>query len=245
MLDEELAKLGFGDKKIALYRALLESGGGSAADLARTAGVKRTTAYDILDELYRDRLATVTFAGKKRIFTAEPPENLQSLVEQQMAAVDRVLPGLKELYSKHENRARVRFYEGVDGLRSVHDELLKVESGEYFYFGSMSSFEGSMGKAYMQDFIAQRIRKKIWSNAIRIRGHELADPITHGGDENYRRVRYISKPLQEDVASLTLFDGKVAICSSSRENFGMVIESGEMFTILRFLWDYIWDLAEE
>ena len=245
MVEEELKKLGFSEKKIALYRALLQAGSGSATELAEAAKVKRTTAYDILDELYQDKLVTLTFEGKKRLFTAEPPENLQVLIQEKLAAVDRVLPGLKELYNKNQKKARVRFYEGTAGLRYVHDELLKVKSKEYFYFGSMSSFEDSLGKEYLQDFINRRIRKKIWSNAIRIRSHELADPITHAGPENFRRVRYISKPLKGVVANLTIFDGKVAICSSSHENFAMIIESEEMFTILRFLWDYIWDLAEK
>jgi HTH-type transcriptional regulator, sugar sensing transcriptional regulator len=244
MIKEELKKLGFGEKKTALYMALLQVGSGSAASLASTAGIKRTTAYDILEELCRDKLATVTFAGKKRIFTIEPPENLQLIIERQISAVDKVIPGLKELYNRNSKKARIRFYEGTEGLRYVHDELLKVKSKEYFYFGSMLAFEDALGHDYLEYFIHKRIRKRIWSNAIRIRSHELIDPITLAGEENYRRVRYISKALSTKVANLTLFDGKIAISSSSHENYAMIIESSEMFTILKFLWDYIWELAE-
>lgn len=244
MIRDELKLLGFSDKKIAVYMALLQKGSGSATELAQVAGVKRTTVYDILDELCQDKLASITFAGKKRMFSIESPENLQQRVESQLTAVNRVLPGLKELYNQNSKTARVRFYKGTEGLRYVHDELLKVKAKEYFYFGSMSAFEDALGYEYLKEFIHKRIRKKIWSNAIRVRSHEIDDPITFPGDENYRRVKYISKPLQADVANLVLFDGKIAVCSSSRENYAMIIESCEMAAILKFLWDYIWEVAD-
>ena len=245
MIEEELHKLGFGEKKTALYLALLKDGKGSVADLAATAGIKRTTAYDLLEELHEENLATVSFSGKRRIFVVEPPENLRSLVKRQLSIVDRAVSELKELYNRESGTARVRYYEGADGIRYVHDELLKVKSGEYFYFGSMSTFEGALGLDYLKSFIYRRIRKKIWANAIRVRSHEIDDPLTFSSAENYRRVRYISKPLSNEVANLTLYDDKISVCSSCGENYAMIIESRETFNIMRFLWDFIWENAEE
>jgi len=71
------------------------------------------------------------------------------------------------------------------------------------------------------------------------------DPPAMAGDNNYRRVRYLNKPVLGEVANLTLYDGKIAVCSSAQENYGMIIESREMHTILKLLWDCLWDSAEK
>jgi hypothetical protein len=65
------------------------------------------------------------------------------------------------------------------------------------------------------------------------------------GDENYRRVRYLSRSLADNVANLTLYDGKIAICSTSHENYAMIVESSEMYTILKLVWDCMWTVAKE
>ncbi|MFA5206001.1 MAG: helix-turn-helix domain-containing protein [Lentisphaeria bacterium] len=245
MTPEQLAELGLGGRPGALYLALLAHGRGTAAELARAAGLKRTTAYDLLAELAAQKLASVTFAGKRRVFAAEPPENLQRRIERQSHALDRLLPDLNDLFYRHGIRPRVRYYEGAEGIRYVHEELLKVKAREYFYFGSMLGFQKALGQEYLLDFIRRRIRRKIWSNALRIRTEEIDDPLAAAGDTNYRRVRYLAKPPADTVANLTLYDDKIAVCSSAQENYGLIIESREMHTILKLIWDCLWAVAEE
>lgn len=245
MIEEDLRQLGFSEKKAAVYLALLGLGRGTAAELATAARVKRTTVYDLLEELRAEQLVSVTFVGNKRYFAVETPENLRLLAEDRLRTVDRLLPGLKELFNRNSRLTRVRYFEGVEGLRYVHEELLRVKSGEYFYFGSISGFVDALGRDYLDNFVRRRITRGIWSNAIRIRSQEVDSPELMPGDENLRRVRYLSRSLPDHVANLTLYDGKIAICSTSEENYAMIVESREMFTILKLIWDCMWEAAEE
>ncbi|MDD3117986.1 MAG: helix-turn-helix domain-containing protein [Victivallales bacterium] len=240
---EALRQLGFGERKATLYLTLLTMGRGTAAELAAAAKIKRTTAYDLLAELTADHLAAVTFVGNKRYFVAEPPEQLQTLAARRVQAADRLMPGLKELFYRHADRPRVRYFEGAEGIRRVHEELLKVKNREYFYFGSISGFVDALGRDYLERFVRRRISRRIWSYAIRIRSQEIDSPLLLPGNENYRRVRYLSRSLPDNVASLTFYDGKIAICSTSHENYAMIVESWEMYTILKLVWDCMWDVA--
>ncbi len=225
---DELRQIGFSEKKAVLYTTLLARGRGSAAQLAAAAKLKRTTAYDILEELANENLVSVTFDGNKRVFVAEPPENLHQLIDRQARAVDQLMPGLKDLFYRSNSRPRIRYFEGSEGIRYVHEELLKVVQKEYFYFGSISGFVDALGRDYLESFVRRRVRRRIWSNAIRIRSQEIDSPYMMPGDENYRRVRYLSRSVADYVANLTLYDGKIAICSTSHENYAMIIESAEM-----------------
>jgi sugar-specific transcriptional regulator TrmB len=245
MLENDLRHIGFSEKKAALYKALLTHGRGTAAELATAAKLKRTTAYDILEELTTEHLVAMTFVGNKRVFVAEPPENLQQLIERQVRTVDQIMPGLKELFYHNSPRPRVRYFEGSEGIRYVHEELLKLKKKEYFYFGSITGFVDALGRDYLESFVRRRISRRIWSHALRIRSQEIDSPYMLPGDENYRRVRYLSRSLGDNVANLTLYDGKIAICSTSHENYAMIIESGEMYMILKLVWDCMWDTAEE
>ena len=46
-----LQSLGFSEKEATVYVALLELGRGTVTEIARRAGINRTTGYDILDSL--------------------------------------------------------------------------------------------------------------------------------------------------------------------------------------------------
>ncbi len=247
MVEESLRQIGFGDRKIKLYLSLLERGSGTAATLAKAAGIKRTTAYEILDELCQDGLATLSFSGSRKLFAAEPPEGLLAAAQRRLSLVDGVMPALKSIYKHAGTRPKVRFYEGPEGIKTVYAELLHVK--EYFYFGSMSSTIDVVGQDYLEKFVKERVRKRIWSNGIRIREHETTLPFLLPSDRNYRRIRYLAFADGRkvgDVANLMLYDDrKVSVYSTSKENFAMIIESPELHGILKLVWDCLWASASE
>jgi sugar-specific transcriptional regulator TrmB len=246
MIEETFRELGFGERKMKLYMTLLERGAGTAARLAKAAGVKRTTAYEILNELCKEGLASQSFSGSRKLFAAEPPEELLAAAQRRLTLIGGVMPSLKSLYSHTGYHPKVRFYEGPDGIRTVYSELLQAK--EYFYFGSMSSAIDVVGKDYLERFVKERVRKRIWANGIRIMEQETSLPFLLSGDRNFRRIRYLRFPdgrKAGDVANLTLYDRKMSICSTTKENFAIIIESTELFGILKLVWDCLWASASE
>jgi HTH-type transcriptional regulator, sugar sensing transcriptional regulator len=245
MLKRYLEDIGFNERKSGVYLALLRLGQGSAQEIANITGIKRTTAYNILKTLCDDKLASISFVGKKRVFIAEPPERLKNLLEEKLSVFDTALPLLKEAYNMNSTKLPIRYYEGKDGIKLVVNELLNAKQKEYFYFGSMSLFVDCLGQEFMEKFIQKRIKLKIWSNAIRFRKHEINNSITAASPENYRRLKYIPKEIGRNVATILLYDNKVTIHSSASENYGMIIESKELFVLLKTVWDFVWEMAEE
>lgn len=244
-LVQQLGELGFGAKKALLYSVLLQARAGSAAELAEQAGLKRTTSYELLEDLVADGLAVVGFSGRKRVYTATQPDNLQLRLERQRVLLDEMLPELNGLFNRTSHKPRVRYYEGLKGVRQFHDELLQTPSKEYFYFGSMQGLEGVVGRRYLKSFVRRRVERNIRAHAIRIREQEIDEPWLMPGDELHREVRYISLPRAANVVNMTLYDGKVAIVASTGENYALIIESDGLFTLLKLIWDYLWSVAEK
>lgn len=71
-----LIKFGFTPAQAKLYYAGLKLGPELMARLAKFAGVRRTTAYYLIDELIRRRFFTVKKIGKRTYYTAASTRQL-------------------------------------------------------------------------------------------------------------------------------------------------------------------------
>ena len=213
--------------------------------IARSIGIKRPTVYDILAELTRMGLVAEGSPQGRRVFTAESPERLREMHERQAGHIEAVLPELQALFDQGPRRPRVRYYEGVEGIKFVNEDILTTRSGAYYWFGSIKEIVDVTGREYLEDWVRRRIARGIWSNSIRVRAKEPPDAYLKGGQQNQRRLRFLPKPIAEDTAGLYIYDNKVAITSALKENYGLIIESRELAALLKVLWDCVWEVAEE
>ncbi|MBO5308435.1 MAG: hypothetical protein J6C40_10565 [Lentisphaeria bacterium] len=242
---EQLNMLGLNGRQAKVYLTLLQLGSATAIEIAKAAKYKHPTVYDVLDALKEKRLVTETLSNGKKLFCAEDPETFQQLQQERQRTLDALLPGLKELYSGGNHRTRVHCFDGAEGAAVIRDELLNVKSKKYCYFGSIgemicfSSFEQE--KAYYDE----RLKRGIWSYSIRNRSKEVTWAHLQPGDEHLRKVRYLPKPISNNISGLYIYDEKIAICSALKENYTIIIESRELFILMQTLWQYIWDISEE
>ncbi len=240
-----LARLGFNDKKARLYLTIL-AGGGTAAELASRAKLKRSTVYDYLEELIQDRLVSQSIRKSRRFFVSESPDNLTNLFQRRLDSVKAMLPGLQSLFASGSGTIpHVRYYEGIDGVRKIHDELLSKPGGEYFYFGSMRSFVDILGQEYLSNFTSQRLRRKIRSNGIRMKNQETNEPDSLGTEENLRRVHYLPVDMVNCPASITIFNGKISVISAEKKIYGFIIEEQNLYMLLKTIWDFVWENTHE
>lgn len=243
---EQLEKLGLNGRQAKVYLALLQLGSGTAIDIAKSTRLKHPTVYDVLDVLKARSLVSETYAGGRKLFSAESPDRLRIAEEERRHTLEGLLPDLQALYRGGEKRPRVRVYIGPEGMVAVDEELLSSQTKEYFYFGGVREMVQNSSKEHLSDYYQKRISRGIWSNAIRIRGkeEEMLDYM-QSGERHLRRIRYLPKPILENAAGVYLYDGRVAVISALKENYAMIIESGELFLLLKTIWDCMWEIAVE
>ena len=244
-LIEELGNLDLSRRQAKVYLSLLQLGSASAIELAKNTGFKHPTVYDVLDSLKERNLISENNDGKRRRFTAENPENFRERENRRQHSLENALPLLQELYAAGPRRPIVRVYQGIEGIRMVDEELLQVKSKEYFYFGSMQELSNTNDERYLRDYCKRRIERGIWSNSIRNRSSENTADYMQPGPHNLRRVRYLPQSISENVAELILYDGKIAVHSTLKENYAVTIESRELFILLKTIWDCLWQVSLE
>ena len=142
-LVSDLKKIGLNEKNAKVYLAVLELGQGPVQEIAERSGIKRSTAYVILDELIKAGLCGTVDEGNKTFYTASDPEAIQGMIEIQKKELDekldyfdKIKASLALIKNKSEkNRPAVSFYEGRDGLLNSAAEISRqtnalVERGE-------------------------------------------------------------------------------------------------------------------
>src|SRR6185369_9371062 len=97
---EALQNLGLKDKERDAYLALLELGEGTVAHIATKAGLKRPTAYLVMNELGQRGLVSEFKRGKHTYYAPRNPEGLVQEARSRVAELEEVLPQLQSMFIK-------------------------------------------------------------------------------------------------------------------------------------------------
>jgi len=246
-LETQLHRLGLDAKEARFYLAALELGQAPVRVIAHKAGISRTNAYDVLGRLLRKGTVTQLERGsgkKKRKFdvVAEDPARLLGVVEEQRTVAEGLLPQLRSIYSRSTVKPRVRLYEGLDGIRTVLYDTLKCRSKKLLGILSMRDLLDVPGREETDEYIRQRIREGIALRVLRSREKDVGD-LWPSGAAALRELRY-TPPGVVFTMTTWIYDEKVAIVSSRRENFGMTIESEEFARMQENLFSILWAASE-
>ncbi len=159
-----LETIGLTKKEAELYELLLRLGEVPAQDIIRESRLKRATVYKSLYALEKKGLVTKKDIEKKIHFRPEPPTNLISLAETQYQLLDRAkhdlqsnLPNLRSQYVLTVEKPIIRIFEGVEGLKQAHLEVLGEKKEILAYVRLDKKLDAPLADFWPQYY---RIRRK-------------------------------------------------------------------------------------
>ena len=117
LLEQYLQNIGLDDKEAKFYLAGLQLGPASLQDLAKSASIKRTTGYEIVDGLVSKGLFSVSQKGKRKVFVAQEPDNLLLFLKQRENILSQIMPDLEALKNTSAKRPAIRIYDGIEGIK--------------------------------------------------------------------------------------------------------------------------------
>ncbi|KND46912.1 MAG: Transcriptional regulator, TrmB [Parcubacteria bacterium C7867-004] len=123
-MDEKLlAALDLNPSEIAVYTAVLESGGLPPAQLAKVAGMKRTTAYSVAGSLVEKGLLIEDATKRPRVFTPSAPEQVLALMDTEKKRVSEREGVLTNLANELSKRSAAQSYP-VPTVRFIPEDKL-------------------------------------------------------------------------------------------------------------------------
>jgi sugar-specific transcriptional regulator TrmB len=129
-----LTKLGLRENEGRVYESILNIGLAGVSDIATSAGLYRPAVYSALTSLVDRGLVVVSRKGKRKVFAAESPQQLEKLVKSLENELEVGMPELMSMYASTMHRPFIRYFEGAKGIRHVYEDLLlTLKKGDVAY----------------------------------------------------------------------------------------------------------------
>ncbi|MFA5020940.1 MAG: helix-turn-helix domain-containing protein [Patescibacteria group bacterium] len=234
-----LINIGLTDKEAKVYLAALSLGPGKVKEIAQSAGVKRTTAYSILEALKAKGLIRVELAGWKTFYTAEGPDKLESLVEQMRHQVKDNLPEFSALYNLHSSGAFISYYEGLEAVKNVYEKLLRDirPHEDYLVIGDADQWL-NQDPGFFLNFAKKRAKLDI---NIRILMQDTPIAREHQKLEKiFNEQVKIMPPEYKLTTNMVIIPHRVVINQLTPPLLAMVIENDNIVQMNRELFEMIW-----
>jgi len=249
MLKKVFLQLGFSEKELLVYEALLAIGLASAAQTARELELPRQTVYTILEHLVKEGAVEQSDKRGVKQFFADPDkllllvERRKKELEQNQRDLERELPKLFLTGRKKFSFPKITYYEGEQGVKRLFATIL-----EQYRKGEKSIFRGygintiqEFLHGYIPDFIKERHTLGIETHLFIGRG-----PDDFGITNKSNAYGRIVKRLNINPQSAGLYVvGKRLYIFSYHDLVGVMIENDAMATLIRNTFDDHWERVGE
>ena len=255
MINEQLKEFGLSDKETMVYIILLQLGTASAQEIAKTSELNRSTTYVVLDSLLNRGLINISEQTDRRIYTAISPELLlqktadlikkYSKIEKD---IQSIIPDLQSLSKNLKRRPRILFFEGLEGVKSVYEDILSCESGTI-----MRSFDDSAAWKKIKSNYYENICKKRIARGIKTKSIQ---PIISSADKNTLVLKnsktknntsdeiiYIQNDKYSFTSNLSIYENKV-ILISPQDEYAVIIENEDIAQTMKELFNLAWEEAK-
>ena len=247
MLKEQLEKIGLADKEARVFLASLELGSSAVQGIAKKAEINRATTYVIIEKLMKKGLMSSVEKGKKTYFQTEDPKRLLKLLEEQEEGLKRkeeefkkYLPELETLFNIAEEKPKVRFFEGKEGLIAIREDYFKAKDKNVLGFFAVDEERKIFSDEERKKARDERVERKIKIKLLYTDEKEGAEAKT---DLTMRR--YIPKDRFPLSSTFIIYDNKVAIVSLKGKLIGVIIENKEISNTFKSIFNLAWEGAEK
>jgi HTH-type transcriptional regulator, sugar sensing transcriptional regulator len=236
-----LKRLGFDDKEAKLYLALLNLGEATVLEVAAKAGLKRPTAYLILDSLHKKGAAFKTHAGGKTQFIPEKPEKLLKRLQETSEVFGRHLGDFEAFAHESMRRPRLIFFDGPEGFKKVWQLIFDSGITEYLIITDPQEMLGFVRKGYITGKIIREKTKRGIKSRQLITFSEYAKEILIK-DKQENRISKVLPHTYHAPFTTIIFGDSVAFISPSGENMMLVFESKAFAKTQRSLFEALWEM---
>jgi len=238
----QIAEAGLTDKETKVYLALIELGEGSVTEIAKKSKIDRATVYRILQKLFSIPLVQTYKEDKKTRWAALNPRYLMDYVNKKRKIVQELLPDLQALYNLNEEKPKLSYFEGEEGLRELTANIFREVKyrGEVLSFSAPGAATVYYTKKQFVRLARERIKKQILSRIL-IPSIEGVPGYIEGEDfKNWRYIKIVDPKKFPFKATINIWNNKISIMTVRTHPIGVVIESKDIAETMRSIFEFFW-----
>ena len=239
-LQSLLVNIGLSEHEAAVYIAALAVGLGTVQNISDAANVKRTTVYSVVEALCKQGLMRIEIKGFKKYYVAEPPDRLETIVDQRRELLKSALPQLSGLYNLRSYQGVIKYYQGQDAIRSAYESLLgDLKHGDFYYCLS------EVGRWYEQDsefFESVRIRRSRKGLTIKVLVNNTESAHEYTKRQNmYKQQTKILPGKLELTSTITFTPDKILFHQIIPPVSAVLLENRSIIQVHKEIFEIMWN----
>ncbi|NTV41458.1 MAG: hypothetical protein HGA61_04265 [Candidatus Moranbacteria bacterium] len=164
---------------------------------------------------------------------------MEQNLEEKKLILARVLPQLLSVANFIDQKPKIRFFEGVEGIKEVYRDTLNYPKQETLAWISDEAIEHFDVQWLWDFYVVKRVESKIWQRAIAPEVSYMKK-VQAFDQRHLRQMRFVSPiefPFQVEI---NLYGGANIGIMSFREKIGLVVESKKIYTTLKSIFEAHW-----
>lgn len=247
-----LKNLGLTDNEPDVYLTLIKMPGAQPASIiAQKLKMNRTTTYKILINLSKVGLVTKTMRHGITCFLAEKADKqIENLFFEKKEKLNKVnqqlidmLPVIKNLQKYELLTPKVRFYEGIEGVKRVYEDTL-IAKETIYAFENVEPMMPDLKDYIFNDYIPRRAENNIFVKVITPENKDHKS-VRKDDKKFLRETRFFSQDILPIEIEINIYGGKTALFSyKNEEMFAVIIESQAIANSMRSIFDFCWKFSK-
>ncbi len=236
--DQKLEALGLPVMQAKVYLAALELGQATIQALSLKSGVNRSTIYTFIDELKARGYLFETKQGKRKVYNAANPEHVVETERNRMQNLETLLPELQAINNASIKKPRVRYYEGMQGIKEVYLDMIH-DKEDIVSYEDLQHLKEGLSKSVYDRIPAERAANKVHLSSIS-RDTPAAREFCKDDDKLLRRTKFIKD--DDFKTEIKIYGHKIALINLRGDTpFCVLIENKHLADTMRMLWKQLWN----
>ena len=239
-----LKELGLKEKEASVYLASLALGATTILKLSKQSEVSRTTIYEVIDALEKKGLMKKEIKGLKTLYAPEHPERLENTLEVKRNLLQKVLPELEGKYHLKSTESAIKYYEGLNAIKNVYNDLLKDLKIHDFYYAisNIKEWQELDEDFFLKNHVEKRAEKGIETKLL-FTDSDLAQKRKQTERNYNEEIKLLPKDSNIHV-DIVITPYKLVMFQLHEPLVALVIENKTMINTQKALFEILWNKGE-
>lgn len=233
-----LEHIGLGHNESKIYIILLKLGPSMAGKIAKESNIDRSACYDSLKALLKKGFVSYAIEANRKKFSASSPEQLLNYLQEKQELVEGVLPDLKKMFNKTEEKSDVNMFKGPKGLKNVFEDILE-NAKENLVIDSSGQFTEKM-PFYYHHFV-----KGLEKNKIKIRHIARKDKKDKLHPSKTTKIKFFPKIVGDQIITTNIYANRIAFILWTDVPEAVIIKNKSAAEAYKNYFEILWKNARE
>ena len=244
-IEKALRDYGLTENEIKVYLNLLSLGSSKVQNMVKYLDMPRTTVYNTLNLLKNKGFVSYIIKENVQTFEAVEPNKFIEKLKEKEKTIEGVLPKLMELKKILKNKPNVKVYLGLDGLKTIMNDALKIKNSKIFAMGGSGKSRLEIMPIFTELWHGKRQKEHIMFYSI-YHDTTLARKRTKDYPEDFKlaEIKFLQSALVSPIVTL-IYGDKVSLASWSENPFGIILEDVDIAKSYLEHFKALWKIARK